>query len=179
MCTQRITLDGQGDSFWSQDFLLFLVRPFSMLRSPTTSRLPWRPWAGLIDVRLRTAPCRDCRVELVSWAGSSAPFPLCSRPFLSVWEFSSKNGYSQGQLFPQDRLESRISDSENPKDKGITRCNSATSTRISLVRRTHWVSGSEQRLVMWRWQSLVPSFPSGGMKMTGTHKRTGMQSRAL
>lgn len=118
MCTQRITLDGQGDSFWSQDFLLSLVRPFSTLRSPTVSRLPWRPWAGLIDVLLRTAPCRGCRVELVSWTGSSA-FPLCPRPFLSVPKFSSENGHSQGQLFPQDRLESRILTLRTLRTKGL------------------------------------------------------------
>lgn len=118
MWTQRITPAGQGDSFWSQDFLLSLVRPFSMLRSPTTSRLSWRLWTGLIDVLWRTAPYRGCRVELVSWAGSSA-FPLCLRPFLSVPKFSSENGHSQGQFFSQDKLESGILTLRTLKTKGL------------------------------------------------------------
>lgn len=116
-------------------------------------------------------------MELVSWAGSSA-FPLCLRPFLSVPEFSSENGHSQGQFFSQDSLESGISTLRTLKTMGLPDV-TATSTCIDLVRRTHCVSGSEQRLVMWRWQRLVPSFPSGGREMTGMHERTEMQSRAL
>lgn len=155
-----------------------------MLRSSTTSRLPWGLCAGLTDVLwriglsgIRMAPCRVCRVKLVSWVGSSAS-SLCSPPSLSVCIFNSENGHSWGLFFPKDRLERRIS-TENRKDKGITRSNSL----LPLVSTLSWGLTVGQAL-SWEVQCGGDSRWShhsfhGGMEIVDKHRRTEMQSLAL